>query len=673
MSSARTNKPEADRGGLRKPSADGVPAWQRRDAVDPAQYQEWLDSQNAPSVTPPAVQEAASRGVDGPGSSLPHMGAIQASFGHHDVTGVQAHVGGPATDAANQLGAHGYATGNNVAFAAAPDLHLAAHEAAHVVQQRQGVSLKGGVGQAGDRHEQHADAVADAVVRGDSAQGLLDRSPGGGAGRPAVQLFGSLEHKHLGDAGSGGEVYERNDLALSHGDLTMLRGDYFEEETLLELWKHKSPKPGQQRGTQDEVIFAIRDATGGNDTRFEEGGPWANLKFSDDVKWVVHERYYRLASHNEDHFVDPDGIGVRGREGLSLTSAPASYRDAHERALAQAYQSGAKSDPLGDAMIVEAMGQHFLTDSFAAGHVTTPRDAIVEQWRNKYPDFGQQFVDKLVRDVSKRLGNEASLLSDAIPVSTLESGVRSKVLEALSGKPLPTLGDLLASVAHDYDNNHGVRVINDLGWRWEAFGDSHLGDSPDATKDREKDPTSERTHKDVVIAAVAAGCDDVRTAFTLGQQQQKTPLGTAEAYDQVRQLAQEPATAGDKYAPEQFMPRPDPASTQGDLAWQAEDLESLWELPIRPYKPTYGELIATDAREGTTAEQLGKIHDGLDQQINPFNEVGGFAGIALTLMGAPRIAHGYLYPRQAFERAVLARLSDKQMAKEFLIELVSNR
>jgi hypothetical protein len=40
-----------------------------------------------------------------------------------------------------------YATGNHVAFKGAPNLHTAAHEAAHVVQQRGGVQLKGGVGQ----------------------------------------------------------------------------------------------------------------------------------------------------------------------------------------------------------------------------------------------------------------------------------------------------------------------------------------------------------------------------------------------------------------------------------------------------------------------------------------------------------------------------------------------
>ena len=135
-----------------------------------------------------SVHAAAVEGLTGSPQQLPHLQMIQESFGTHDVGGIQAHVGGPARAASEKMGAQAYATGDAVAFKQAPDLHTAAHEAAHVVQQRSGqVQLKGGVGEAGDRYEQHADAVADAVVQGKSAQGLLDRfAPGGQGG--AVQM-----------------------------------------------------------------------------------------------------------------------------------------------------------------------------------------------------------------------------------------------------------------------------------------------------------------------------------------------------------------------------------------------------------------------------------------------------------------------------------------------------
>ncbi len=124
------------------------------------------------------VHAAAERGTSGAGGDLPYLDAIQQSFGRHDVSGVRAHSGPAAAEASAAMGAEAYATGSDVAFAGAPSLHTAAHEAAHVVQQRAGVHLKGGVGEEGDPYEQHADAVADAVVQGRSAEPLLDQFGG---------------------------------------------------------------------------------------------------------------------------------------------------------------------------------------------------------------------------------------------------------------------------------------------------------------------------------------------------------------------------------------------------------------------------------------------------------------------------------------------------------------
>ena len=136
---------------------------------------------------PAVVQAAAARGTSGGGSTLPYLDSIQRSFGRHDVGEVRAHTGAAAAEANAAMGAEAYATGNDIAFAGAPSLHTAAHEAAHVVQQRAGVHLKGGVGEEGDPYERHADAVADAVVAGRSAEPLLDQFGGGGGARGAVE------------------------------------------------------------------------------------------------------------------------------------------------------------------------------------------------------------------------------------------------------------------------------------------------------------------------------------------------------------------------------------------------------------------------------------------------------------------------------------------------------
>jgi prophage maintenance system killer protein len=118
--------------------------------------------------------------MSGSASTLPHLETIQRLFGsRHELSGIRSYIGGSAAAAATEIGAQAYAKGNQVAFAGPPTLHTAAHEAAHVVQQRAGVHLNSGVGKVGDAYEQNANAVADRVVQGLPAHDLL---PGGGRG-----------------------------------------------------------------------------------------------------------------------------------------------------------------------------------------------------------------------------------------------------------------------------------------------------------------------------------------------------------------------------------------------------------------------------------------------------------------------------------------------------------
>lgn len=133
-----------------------------------------------PAAPTREASAVAADGMQGSGNALPHVDAIQASFGKHDVSQVRSYDGGDAADAAAELDADGFAMGGAVAFRSAPDLRTAAHEAAHVVQQRAGHAPAGGIDQPGDALEQSADEVADAVVAGRSAEPLLDRFTGGG-------------------------------------------------------------------------------------------------------------------------------------------------------------------------------------------------------------------------------------------------------------------------------------------------------------------------------------------------------------------------------------------------------------------------------------------------------------------------------------------------------------
>ena len=133
-----------------------------------------------------APGRVARTGFRGGGQPLPYLTQLQRSFGRHDLQGVRAYVGPSAALAAQRLGATAYAVGDQVALGHSPDLHTVAHEAAHVIQQRRGVTVPGGVSGVDDVYERHADRVAADVIAGACVEHLLDAAPGGTL-RSAVQ------------------------------------------------------------------------------------------------------------------------------------------------------------------------------------------------------------------------------------------------------------------------------------------------------------------------------------------------------------------------------------------------------------------------------------------------------------------------------------------------------
>ena len=135
-----------------------------------------------------SIHATAAQGLNGATRQLPGLDRIQDSFGHHNVSETRVQIGGAAELANKRLGASAYTSGNRIAFKQEPDLRLAAHEAAHVVQQRRGIQLKGGVSTAGDPYERQADKAAEAVVSGRSAEALLDEEPQPATDGAGVQM-----------------------------------------------------------------------------------------------------------------------------------------------------------------------------------------------------------------------------------------------------------------------------------------------------------------------------------------------------------------------------------------------------------------------------------------------------------------------------------------------------
>lgn len=233
---------------------------------------------------PSVVRDAAASGVATPVTTLPHLDTLTRTFGpEHDLGDVRAHVGGAAEESARSMGAQAYATGSDVVLPASPSLHLVAHEVAHVVQQRAGVQLAGGVGTAGDPYERQADGVADAVVAGEHVGHRLgggspvvgdnvQLSPGDGppvdAGLPAgvVDAYNLQPAAELPDEQLGGEHTRAEELARS-GNIFRIQEIEDEIEKRmpgLALEGSTSPtSPGNTRVTPDVALQILDNVSRG--------------------------------------------------------------------------------------------------------------------------------------------------------------------------------------------------------------------------------------------------------------------------------------------------------------------------------------------------------------------------------------------------------------------------
>lgn len=165
----------------------------RLDTESPSQVP---DSGEVPIQGPVDFSEtyrSVERGVSGVSTELPFMEHLAPSFGPFaaPLSVARSFVDESARVANERLDSSAFTIGDRVAFRGPPDLHTTAHEATHIVQQRSGLLLPDGVGTPGDPYERQADAVADRVARGYSAEPIL--RPLGSGLSAGKRQFASLQ------------------------------------------------------------------------------------------------------------------------------------------------------------------------------------------------------------------------------------------------------------------------------------------------------------------------------------------------------------------------------------------------------------------------------------------------------------------------------------------------
>lgn len=175
---------------------------------------------------------------------------MESRFGH-DFNRVRVHTDGRAAESARAVNALAFTAGHDVVFGAgryAPQtdqgFRLLAHELTHVVQQRDGVRLRGRVGEPGDAYERQADEVADWVARGKSAEGLIRRPPGASPSpepvRPQQQQQRAPSRLappafHLQMKSSGGILIQKHECDPPAGDAGAEEGGAVPKEVIDHL------------------------------------------------------------------------------------------------------------------------------------------------------------------------------------------------------------------------------------------------------------------------------------------------------------------------------------------------------------------------------------------------------------------------------------------------------
>jgi hypothetical protein len=328
---------------------------------------------------------AAERGTAGGRSALPHAAEIQSAFGGHDVASIAAFTGGAARQACEALGARAYAAGERVAFAEAPDLHTAAHEAAHVVQQRAGVRPPGGVGAPGDAYERHAEAVASRVTAGRSAEDLLAPYAARASGQAGggVQLLAD-EYEFAGaeieELKLGGTVLK---VTTDDGTIVAKQPDGG-DLTYNELARAVGFNAPETRGITDGEVEALKAAG------YRANNRWVVMEFKTGTTLLAHG-----AGRNQ---VDDGGFGFTMQTG----NGRAQLEDAQLRQLGKslAFQIFMKGWdrwelPVGTAkgqynfenIMVEDSGEIALIDNTGISRL-----GLAEEWQQ---DIGV-YVDELL-------------------------------------------------------------------------------------------------------------------------------------------------------------------------------------------------------------------------------------------------------------------------------------
>ena len=347
--------------------------------------------------------------------------------------------------------------------------------------------------------------------------------------------FSGPEHQSIGDLASGTEAtaipYGNPPRPLTFGDVITLAGDYYETYEQM----RDCGRTAEGRAELEYARWSALDLD-------KKGVPRPGV--GKDVVKRVSDRALLLDSRNLSHF-SADQMAWRA------------YSLWHGKAIVDALEAGRTSNDAvwRRALTKEAFGDHFLTDSFSAGHVRTPRGDIRDWYVHRFPDSSDKFVAYMARFLFDRLDERQQLPPLLWWVGWVTRSMMRDRIRELGGPAVTalSLGDLVGLALHDRDNE-GLDVVSDVdpdghpvpgGYHWRAVGDGHLHRSKMGA-----------ATKQMAINAVIAGLRDLERVRGIGVRIGTSTVTSLDAQTQIRE-----ALGPDGFAARRFVPREDPTST----------------------------------------------------------------------------------------------------------------
>ncbi len=264
-------------------------------------------------------------------------------------------------------------------------------------------------------------------------------------------------------------------VAFSYGQLIAM-ADLF--GTVDEMMAAKAPQLNQIKALIEQ------------NTLFYQGRGGSDVS-NDQWQAVTDDRYLKLAEDNYDHFA-PNLLFPAARFAAAAAQH-GDHRQAwqahHKRALGQV-QAGAGALP-ALPLTINAFGDHFLTDAFAAGHLVN-KAALIEMFKanfyagNALSAAGNAFFERVAQQAWKgELARKFTQLETAQPYDAWwnivkwhpdinDAGRFASVLQQAAVQAPEKVANLVVKAIHDVLNQSGFEVENDAGQRWHLTGDGHL-------------------------------------------------------------------------------------------------------------------------------------------------------------------------------------------------------